>query len=55
MCRFGMQQEDENGEGLVKKRTMCMTNAKLIAGKLAHKCVGGHRHVNLINGRTKKA
>jgi hypothetical protein len=55
MCRFGMQQKDENGEGHVKKRTMFMTNAEMSAGKLAQKCVGGHRHVNLINGRTKKA
>jgi hypothetical protein len=34
---------------------MFMTNAEMIAGKLAQKCVGGHRHVNLINGKAKRS
>ena len=55
MCRLSMQQEDELGKGLIKKRTMFMTNAEMIAGKLAKRCVGGHRHIELINGRAKRA
>ena len=55
MCRYGMKQEDELGTGLVKKRTMFMTNAEMIAGRLAKRCNGGHRHIELINGRAKMA
>ena len=49
MCRFKMTQQDEYGTGLVKKRTGFMTNAVMIAGRLAQRCDGGHRHIHLIN------
>ena len=55
MCCFGMYQETERGMQLVKKPTGFMTNASELAKQLSKKCEGGHRHVNLINGRAKRA
>eukprot|EP00973_Karenia_brevis_P032008 4417126-Karenia_brevis.AAC.1 len=60
MCAYGMTSSDEHGVGYVYKPTKFMTNAPAIADQLARKCsnVGQackHRHVNLMNGRAKKA
>ena len=55
MCSFGMYQ-DVNGERkLVKKPTGFMTNASELAKELAQECDGSHEHVNLLNGRARRA
>ena len=55
MCAFGMLQEDSQGTALVKKPTGFMTNAPCVAARLAKPCLGGHRHIHLINGRARRA
>ena len=55
MCCFGMYQETQEGEMLVKKPTGFMTNAYAIARELEVKCNGLHKHVHLMNGRAKRA
>ena len=55
MCAFGMMQEDEEGEALVKKDTAFMTNSRAIAERLERKCGKDHRHIVLIGGRAKRA
>ena len=55
MCDFGMKSEDAEGVGLVRKRTKILTNSQEVARRVARKCDGGHRHVNLISGRAKRA
>ena len=55
MCRFGMLSCDANGFGLVKKPTGIFTNAEFISSRLDKRCVGGHRHVPLTDGRAKNA
>ena len=55
MCCFGMVSHDEQGTGLVKKPTGCLTNAECISRELSQRCVGGHRHVHLIGGKASAA
>jgi len=55
MWCFSMSQDDELGEALIRKPTGFMTNAEMIATRLARRCDGGHRHIHLVNGRAKKA
>ena len=55
MCQYAMQQEDENGVGSVRKRTVFITNAKKIAERLDRKCDSKHRHIHLLNGKAKIA
>ena len=55
MCDFGMKSVDDKGEGLVRKRTKILTNSQEVAKRVARRCAGGHRHVNLIGGRAKRA
>jgi len=55
MCCFGMYQEKDGEQHLVKKPPGFMTNAPMIAEKLDQKCDGGHEHVYLLNGRAKRA
>ena len=55
MCQYGMTSRDEQGTGLVKKPTTFLTNSQHIAEQLSLKCQGGHRHVQLVNGRAHKA
>ena len=55
MCQFGMTQEDEQGTGLIKKATRVVTNSAAIDGMVERKCPGGHRHIQLVSGRAKKA
>ena len=50
-----MEQNDEKGVGLVKKDTKFMTNACMIAQRLNRVCDKTHRHVELINGKAKRA
>ena len=53
MCRFGMKSQDEEGVGLVKKPTGFLANSEHLKDQLSRKCLGGHRHVQLIGGRAK--
>ena len=55
MCVYGMKQEDDEGEALIKKPTSFMTNAPAIARRLSQRCTGGHRHITLMGGRSKRA
>ena len=50
-----MFQETLEGPELVRKPIGFMTNAKMIAGRLAQRCDGGHMHIHLMNGRAKRA
>ena len=47
--------KDRKSEMHAKKPTKFMTNAEMLAGRLAKKCVGGHRHIILSSGRPKAA
>ena len=55
MCRWEMVSEEAQGFGYVKKETQFLTNSKELADTLQGVCPGGHRHVQLINGRAKFA
>ena len=55
MCRFGLEAEDQDGSGLVKKPTKVLTNLSSIASAIDKQCEGGHRHVHLMSGRAKAA
>jgi hypothetical protein len=55
MCNFGMTSSDAEGEGLVRKRTNILTNSPEVAKRVARRCSGDHRRVNLIGGRAKRA
>ena len=51
---MGMTSEDENGVAPAKKRTIIVANSLSLASALSHnECDGGHRHVELVNGRAK--
>ena len=53
MCRFGMSSEDSLGSAPVKKPTGWMTNSLHISDALEKRCSGGHRHVQLTDGRAR--
>ena len=53
MCRFGMSSEDSLGSAPVKKPTGWMTNSLCIADAMEKRCSGGHRHVQLTDGRAR--
>ena len=53
MCNFGMTSSDAEGEGLVRKRTKILINSPEVAKRVARRCSGDHRHVNLIGGRPR--
>ena len=60
MCAYGMTAEDAEGKGCVFKPTQFMTNSPAIAEQLSNKCSNKvsrhkHRHVQLMNGRARKA
>ena len=55
MCAFGMQQEDKEGVGYIRKRTKFCTNCPEVAAELEHRCDGTHRHITLVDGRPSKA
>ena len=51
-CMLGMMSEDKDGRAPAMKRTANMTNSTaLLRGLAEFKCVGGHRHVQLVSGR----
>ena len=47
MCRYGLEQVDEKGAGLVKKETSIISNSKIMVDHLSLRCLGNHRHVQL--------
>ena len=51
MCRYGMYSKDACGIGKVKKPTGFITNSSHLADQLGNKCLGGHRHIQLMGGR----
>lgn len=51
MCRYGMYYKDHMGIGKVKKPTGFLTNSQYLRDQLSSKCLGGHRHVQLVGGR----
>ena len=53
MCRYGMKSTDESGGGRVKKPTGFLTNSHVLADQLSKKCMGGHRHIQLVGGRAR--
>ena len=53
MCHYGMQSKDEHGSGKVKKPTGFLTNSAILADCLSLKCLGGHRHLQLLGGRAR--
>ena len=55
MCAHGMTSQDSQGQGLVLKPTVMMTNAVSVAEQVERRCEGNHRHVTLLDGRAKKA
>ena len=55
MCQFGLTASDGDGPGLAKKPTRILTNMKCLAEMINRKCQGGHRHVNLMDGKAKAA
>ena len=52
MCQFDMIQEDGSGVAKIEKTTGFATNAPRLADKLSRTCTGGHRHIQLIGGRS---
>ena len=53
MCRYGMQSSDEQGSGKAKKPTGFLTNSMMLKDCLGLKCLGGHRHIQLMGGRAR--
>ncbi len=52
MCAYGMS---VTGEGLNKKPTGVLTNSQCVAEELSRRCTEDHEHVNLMEGRAKRA
>ena len=55
MCQYGMTSKDDQGFGPVLKPTKFMGNSECIMKRLQKRCDRKHRHVQLVNGRAKKA
>ena len=56
MCRYGLTQIGEEGEGPVKKETCIISNSKIMVEHLSRRCLGDHMHVQLKGGtRTSRA
>ena len=55
MCAFGLTAEDKDGVGRVAKPTRILTNMPSFASAVDRRCNGGHRHVQLVNGRARGA
>ena len=53
MCRYGMKSSDELGSGRVKKPTGFLTNSEYLRDQLSNKCLGGHRHIQLMGGKAR--
>ena len=55
MCQFGMVSRDEKGEAPCRKATRLLTNVVSMRDWMSRTCQGGHRHVQLVSGRSKAA
>ena len=55
MCQFGMSQQVDGEDKLVKKPTGFMTKCWGIAKRLSKRCNNDHEHIRLEGGRTKQA
>ena len=55
MNRFVMERGGEMGGRPIKKSVKFITNAEMIAGRIARKCIGGHKQIQLVNKRVKPA
>ena len=53
MCRYGMLSSDMLGSSKVKKPSGFLTNSDILADSLSLKCLGGHRHIQLLGGRAR--
>ena len=53
MCRYGMKASDSMGSGRVKKPTGFLTNSEFLRDHLSNKCLGGHRHIQLMGGKAR--
>lgn len=54
ICAFGMESEDKLGKGFAKKPTGFMTNVPELAKRLELCCPGGHRHVIIRGGKSRR-
>ena len=56
-CMYGQVARDRNGKplGCAKKPTRFLTNSWWIAQELSRRCDGSHEHVQLLEGRAKRA
>ena len=54
-CMYGLKSVDEFGEGPCRKPTRILTNIPGAEVELSRRCSCDHTHVQLINGRAKKA
>ena len=48
-----MQSSDELGVGKVKKPTGILTNSMFLKDKLENKCLGAHKHIQLVGGKAQ--
>ena len=55
MCAFGMRSKDKHGEGFAMNPTRFLTNSIEMAKALNRRCLGGHRHVHLMEGQVRAA
>lgn len=53
MCRYGMQSKDDHDSGKVKKSTGFLTNSAMIEDCPSLKCLGGHRHIQLLGVKAR--
>ena len=53
MCRYGMKSSDESGSGRVQKPNGFLTDSEYLRDQLSNKCLGGHRHIQLMEGKAK--
>ena len=54
ICKLEISQEEDKGQRLDRTRTIFVTNAEMIASRLARKCLGGEKHVNSVNNKVNK-
>ena len=55
-CRYGQRAMADDGTVMpVRKATRWLSSAPEVLSRLGHKCLGGHRHQALVNGRAAQA
>ena len=55
MCQYGLTSRDAAGEAPARKATRILTSSVAVRDLLLRKCLGDHRHVQLISGRPAAA